>query len=234
MRQRCLYRARGNIDDPAEAPADHAIDDGFDHHDWRDHVGIDRTHPCRFIPVAKIADRWTASIVDKDVGLGASTEDSLSALAGRYIGGNCADANTRFTADRLSRRFEECGSSPIDDDVDTLTGERQRAASAEAFARCTDDCFPSFNTQVHRRALLPFVTATAPPAGRRLVHGTVLHDRDQSIAVLQNADVSQRITVDEDKVCEEANPYLAELLRSSHDCATPLCRRDDGIHGREP
>src|SRR5579864_6869143 len=165
MRQRCLYRARGNIDDPAEAPADHAIDDGFDHHDWRDHVGIDRTHPCRFIPVAKIANRWTASIVDEDVGLGATTEDSLSALAGRYIGGNCANANTRFTADCLSRRFEECGSSPVDDDVDTLAGECERATSAEAFARCADDCFPSFNTQVHRRASLPFVTATAPPAG---------------------------------------------------------------------
>ena len=44
-RDRRLHRGRGDVDDAAELPLDHAVHHGLDHEDRRQHVGVDRLDP---------------------------------------------------------------------------------------------------------------------------------------------------------------------------------------------
>src|SRR5438874_2844740 len=66
-----LYRDRRDVDDPAEAPRDHPVDDGLDQKDRREHVGVERAQPRIAIPLAKIARRRTPGVVHEDVRVGA-------------------------------------------------------------------------------------------------------------------------------------------------------------------
>ena len=68
MRERRLHRARRDVDDAPEPARDHAVDDGADQHDRRHHVVVDGLLPRGLVPVAEVADRRAAGVVDQDVG----------------------------------------------------------------------------------------------------------------------------------------------------------------------
>jgi enamine deaminase RidA (YjgF/YER057c/UK114 family) len=63
---RRLDRARGDVDDAAEAARGHAVDGGLDQLDRREHVGVHR-HPGLAVPVAEVAGRRAAGVGDHDV-----------------------------------------------------------------------------------------------------------------------------------------------------------------------
>ena len=67
---RRLHRRRRDVDDAAELARDHAVDRRLDELDRRQHVGVERADPRVAVPVAEIAGRRAAGVVDQDVGLG--------------------------------------------------------------------------------------------------------------------------------------------------------------------
>src|SRR6266851_6412163 len=76
---RRLHRARRDVHDAAEAALHHAVDRRLDELDGRQHVGVDRLDPVVALPVAEIARRRTARVVDDDVGLRTGGEHLLAA-----------------------------------------------------------------------------------------------------------------------------------------------------------
>src|SRR6267378_1629835 len=158
---RVLHRARGDVDDAPEAVRHHAVDHRADHQDRRDHVGLERLDPGLAVPVAKVAGRRAAGVVDQDVGRGAGAQ-----LRGR----------------RLQRLAPARG----DDEIHAFRRERRGAALAEAFRRRADEGGFAANSEVHDFFLglenvharelsvtrrTPAMTSS-PPAACRQVNGS--------------------------------------------------------------
>src|SRR5438046_1845986 len=54
---------------------------------------------------------------------------------------------------------------------------------------------------------------------RSLVEGAVLHDRQQAVAILEDADVGQRVAFDQKEISEITGLDLAEFVALHHDLA---------------
>src|SRR5271155_50707 len=77
---RRFHRGGGDVDDAPELARDHPVDRAPDQLDWPQHQRVERLEPILAAPVAEIAGRRAAGIVDEDVGLGTGRQRSLSAL----------------------------------------------------------------------------------------------------------------------------------------------------------
>src|SRR6185312_14371457 len=82
-----------------EAALHHAVDRRLDELDRRQHVGIERLDPVVAVPVAEVARRRAAGIVDDDVGLGARRQHLLAALVGRHVDGDRRHLHAVLLAD---------------------------------------------------------------------------------------------------------------------------------------
>jgi len=72
----------------------------------RQHVGVDRLDPVVALPVAEIARRRSARVVDDDVGLRTGGEHLLAAGVGRDVDGDRRHLHAGLLADLLRRRLE--------------------------------------------------------------------------------------------------------------------------------
>src|SRR5437773_1520471 len=149
-----FHRARGYVDDPAEAAGDHPVDGRLDHENGRDHVRVDRPDPSVPVPVAEVARRRTARVVHEDVGLGAGGEHRGAPRLGRHVARDRGHAHAGGVADLLRRRLEDVLGAGDHRDVDALAGERQGARLAESLRRRTHDRAAPPDSHVHGALLL--------------------------------------------------------------------------------
>ena len=147
---RRLHRARGDVDDAAVSALGHAVDGRLHQLDRRQHVGVDRLHPDVAVPVAEIARRRAAGVVDEDVDLRAGGERGGAAGFGGDVAGDGANLAAAERAQLACRRFQGVGAARGDHDVDALFRERHRAALAEPLARGADKRPFAFDPEFHR------------------------------------------------------------------------------------
>src|SRR5262249_22814352 len=140
-------------DDAAEAPLHHAVDRYLDELDGCEHVGVDRLDPVVAAPVAEVAGRRAAGVVDDDVGFGTGGQHLLAAGVGGDVDGDGSDLHAGLLADLLGRRLELGFGARIDHEVDAFARQRHGAALAQSLARRADDRLAALDTHVHR--LLP-------------------------------------------------------------------------------
>ena len=150
LRDRGFHRARGDVDDAAEAALAHAVDHGFDQHDRRDHVGVAGAGPGLLVPLAKIAGRWAAGIVDQDVHVGTGGQRRATALGGGDVADHGLDHGAGLARDLIGGGIEGELGARGDRDRDAVPGERQGAAAAEPLAGRAHQRFLAGNSQIHQ------------------------------------------------------------------------------------
>src|SRR6185312_7293542 len=146
---RRLHRAGGDVHDAPEAALHHAVDRRLDELDRRQHVGVDRLDPVVAVPVAEVARRRAARVVDDDVGLRARRQYLLAALFGRHVDGDRRHLHAVLLTDLLGCRLELALGARVDHEVDTLARQRHGAALAQALARRADDRLATLDAHVH-------------------------------------------------------------------------------------
>src|SRR5438552_12002352 len=148
-----LHGARRDIDDAAEAASDHAVHGRLDQEDRRDHVRVERLDPGVAVPLAEVAGRRTARVVDEDVGRRAGREPRRARGLGRDVAGDGGHADARGVADLFRGRLEHVLRAGHHRDVHALAGERHSARLSQPTARGADDRVPALDPEVHRPLL---------------------------------------------------------------------------------
>src|SRR5437773_1228434 len=143
---RRLHRARGDVHDAPEAALHHAVDRRFDELDGRQHVGVDRLDPVVAGPLAEVAGRRAAGVVDANVGLRTGGEHLLAAGVGRDVDGDSRHLDAGLLADFLSRRLELGLGARVDHEIDAFLRQRHGATLAQSLARRTDDRLAALDT----------------------------------------------------------------------------------------
>ena len=159
--------ARRDVDDAAEAALGHLVDGRLDQLDRRQHVGVDRLDPLVAVPVAEVARRRPAGVVDQDVDLRAGGERGRPARLGRDVAGDRAHLAAAERAQLRGRRLERLGAARGDDDVDAFLRQRRRAALAEPLARRAHQRPFAFDAEIHAHlhlasSQIPASTSTVP------------------------------------------------------------------------
>ena len=90
---RRLHRGGGDVDDAAEFPRHHAVHRRLDQFDRRQHVGVDRLDPVVAGPVAEIAGRRAAGIVDQDIRIGTGFQRGLAPGGRGDVAGDLRDGD---------------------------------------------------------------------------------------------------------------------------------------------
>src|SRR3546814_10513586 len=94
-----LHRAGGDVHDAPEAALHHAVDGRLDELDRRQHVGVQRLDPVVAAPVAEVARRRAAGVVDEDVRLRAGLQRQAPPLRRGDVGRNRVDSHAGGGAD---------------------------------------------------------------------------------------------------------------------------------------
>ncbi|MEY9925221.1 hypothetical protein ABIF99_011600 [Bradyrhizobium japonicum] len=116
----------------------------------REHVGVDRFDPVVAGPVAEIAGRRAAGIVDQDVRLGAGLQHGLAARRRRDVADDLGDLHARIGfADVVGRLLQGFGAARGQRDVNAGFRQRDGAGAAEALAGCADDGAATFDPKIH-------------------------------------------------------------------------------------
>jgi hypothetical protein len=77
---RCLYRTRGDVNNPAKPALDHRVDHSLDEVEGGQHVRIKRLDPGLTGPVTEITGRRPTCIVNQNIHLPRCIEDSRPPL----------------------------------------------------------------------------------------------------------------------------------------------------------
>ena len=147
---RRLHRARGDVHDTAEAAFHHAVDRRLDEFDRRQHVGVDRLDPGVAVPVAEIAGRRAAGIVDDDVGLGTGGQHLPASVIGRDVDRNGRHLDAGLLADLLGGRLELALGARVDHEIDAFVRQRHGTALAQALAGRAHDRLAAPDAHIHR------------------------------------------------------------------------------------
>src|SRR5271169_6920883 len=117
---RRLNGTRGDVDDAAPFPRDHAVDRRFDEKDGCYHVVVEGLEPRVLVPFAKIARRRAARIVHQDVGCRTCYECRGTPFVGGDVAGDHGHFASRLGADFGRRRLECLARSREDRDLSTF------------------------------------------------------------------------------------------------------------------
>ena len=109
MRERRLDRSRRDVDDAAEPRAIMPSTTARISMIGVTMLSLTALLPRGFVPVAKIADRRAAGVVDEDVGRRAGGQHRGAALGGRDVGGDADDRRRRVAPDLVGRRVQRVG-----------------------------------------------------------------------------------------------------------------------------
>ena len=142
---RRLDRGGRDVDDAAELARDHRVDGRLDELDRRQHVRVDRAEPRGAVPVAEVAGRRSARVVDQDVGLAARGERGCAAFRRRDV----AATRTRRAVPRARRSPPRCAAA----------GPRLRATIVTSHPASASAC-----AQPRPRPLLAAQTSARRPA----------------------------------------------------------------------
>jgi hypothetical protein len=132
--------ARSDVDDPSEASRDHAVENGFDQLDRRQHVRIERRNPSRPIPFAEIAGRRPAGIGDEDLRRRRGGERGGAPLGSRDVRGDRGDGYSGRRPNLRRGLLERLATARDDRQRDALARQRQGAASTEPAACRAHQC----------------------------------------------------------------------------------------------
>jgi hypothetical protein len=147
---RRLHRGGSNVDDAAEFARHHAVHCRLDQFDRGEHVGIERLDPVVAGPVAEIAGRRTAGIVDQDVRIGTGLEDGFAAGLGGDVaddlGHRHAGANFTYFSGGFRQRF---GAARGHRDMHAFIGQRHRTGPSQALGGCAHDGAAAFDPKIH-------------------------------------------------------------------------------------
>ena len=147
---RRLHRGGGDVDDAAEFARHHAVDRRLDQFDRGQHVGVDRLDPVVAGPVAEIAGRRAAGIVDQDVRIGAGLQHGFAARRGGDVADDIGDGDAGIGfADFVGGFFQRLGAARRQRDMDAFIGQRHGAGAAQALARCANDGAAAFDPKIH-------------------------------------------------------------------------------------
>ena len=126
------------------------VDGGLDQLDRREHVGVDRLDPVVAVPVAEVARRRAAGVVDQDVDLRARGQRGFAAGRGGDVAGDRAHLDLRIQrAQLLCRRLQRLVAARGDDHVHALAHQRRRATLAQPLAGRADQRPLAFDSQIH-------------------------------------------------------------------------------------
>ena len=147
---RRLHRGGGDVDDAAEFSRHHAVDRRLDQLDRGQHVGVDRLDPVVAGPVAEVAGRRAAGIVDQDVRLGTGLQHGVASRRCRDVAHDLGDgdAGAHF-ADFVGGLLQRLGAARRQRDMHAFTGQRHGAGAAEALAGGADDGAAAFDPKIH-------------------------------------------------------------------------------------
>ena len=147
---RRLHRGRGDVDDAAEFARHHAVDRRLDQLDRRQHVGVDRLDPVVAGPVAEIAGRRAAGIVDQDVRIGTGLQRRLAARRRGDVADDLGhgDAGMGF-ADFVGGLRQRLGAARGQRDMHAFSGQRHRAGASQSLAGCADDGAAALDPKIH-------------------------------------------------------------------------------------
>ena len=147
---RRLHRGRGDVDDAAELARHHAVDRGLDQLDRGQHVGVDRLDPVVAGPVAEIAGRRAAGIVDQDVRIGTGFQHGLAPGRRGDVAGDFGHgyAGIGF-ADFIGGLLQRLGAARRQRDMHAFVGQRHGAGAPQALAGCADDGAAAFDPKIH-------------------------------------------------------------------------------------
>ncbi len=145
-----LHGARGDVDDSAEAARRHAVHRRLDQLDGGQHIGVQRRDPLLAAPVAKVARRGAAGVVNEDVDPRADGQRGGAALGCRDVAGHGSHLDVRVQRPQRRGRREQVGLAPRrDDDIDALTHQGFGATAPEALARRADQSPAALQSQIH-------------------------------------------------------------------------------------
>ena len=147
---RRLHRGGGDVDDAAEFARHHAVHRRLDQLDRRQHVGVDRLDPVVAGPVAEIAGRRAAGIVDQDIRIGTGLQRGLAPGGRGDVAGDFGhgDAGIGF-ADFVGGLFQRLRAARRQRDMHAFVGQRHGAGAAQALARCANDGAAAFDPKIH-------------------------------------------------------------------------------------
>src|SRR5690606_10258414 len=161
---RLVDRHRGDVDDAAVAALGHAVDDGLDQLDRRDHVLRHAFEERGAVELAEILGRRTTVVVDQNVDLREGRKQRLLPLRCRDVGGGLVDLHAEAVADFAGRFGKGPGVATVDHEIAAGLGERHGAAASETTARCANDCLPATNAEIH--AAFSLLSRASTSAGR--------------------------------------------------------------------
>src|SRR5690606_34252463 len=127
----------------------HAVDDGADELDRRDHVLDDAGQDGVAVEIVEIAARRAAIVVDENIDLGTGGEEGALDVRRADIAGDGGDADLETSGEIGGGRLEGGGVAAVDDEIAAGFGERHGATAPEATAGGADDRLPPGNAQVH-------------------------------------------------------------------------------------
>src|SRR6267143_3231261 len=152
LRDRRLYRARGDVDDAPEAPRDHSVHRRFDQFDGRQHVRAQRLLPVFARELAEISGRGAAGVGDEDVRLRAGGERRDAALFAGDVRRHGDHRRARHGADFVRGFLQRLALARDQGDAAAFARERGGAAPAQALACAAYERGLAANFQVHCRS----------------------------------------------------------------------------------
>ena len=147
---RRLHRGGSDVDDAAELARHHAVHRRLDQLDRRQHVGVERLDPVVAGPVAEIARRRAAGVVDQDIRVRAGLQRGLAAGRRGDVAGDFRHRDARTGFAYFSGGFRQrLGAARGDGDMHAFGGERHRAGASEPLAGCAYDGAAAFDPKIH-------------------------------------------------------------------------------------
>ena len=147
--QRHLHRARGDVDDAAEFPGGHRIDDLLGKLDRDHHVGDHAIHHLRPRELAEIPERGARVVVHQDVRLRTGAQQRRLAFGGGDVGLHGGHLGAGCLAKLGRGLLQRLAVPPIDGHVAARFRQRARTGAAEPAARGTDDGLAAGNSEIH-------------------------------------------------------------------------------------
>src|SRR5262249_21621932 len=101
------------------------------------------------VPVAEVAGRRAAGVVDDDVGRGTGRQHLLAAFFGRDVDRDRRHLYAGLLADLLGGRLELALGARVDHQIDAFVRQRHGAALAQALARRAHDRLAALDAHIH-------------------------------------------------------------------------------------
>jgi hypothetical protein len=122
---------------------------GFHQLDRRQHVGVERLDPVAAIPIAKIARRRAAGVVDENIRIWTGGENGVSSILRRDISHHGHRFRTGCGTNFIGRMLQDFAAPGDDDELYAFPAKGDRAAPAQTHACRADNRRAAPKTKIH-------------------------------------------------------------------------------------